>query len=119
MRKTKSEGKTVGILIGLRNSQSVRSVFARLRISQCTCEIGKAIANFANHIANLAMRNFAKDLKFYVRQMNSALALRNWHCEIGIAKFARVANRLPTDCQNFCFAFFQNMLQNFQKKLLN
>ena len=120
MPKTKSEGKTVGILIGLRNSQTVRNLFARLRISQCTCEIGKAIANFANHIANLAMRNFAKDLKFYVRQMNSALALRNWHCEIGIAKlalrnwhceigiakFARVANRLPTDCQNFCFAFF-------------
>ena len=22
----------------------------------------------------------------YVRQMNSVLALRNWHCEIGIAK---------------------------------
>ena len=44
----------------------------------------------------------------YVRQMNSVLALRNWHCEIGIAKlalrnshceigiakFARVANTL-------------------------
>ena len=24
----------------------------------------------------------------YVRQMNSVLALRNWHCEIGIAKLA-------------------------------
>ena len=43
MRKTKSEGKTVGILIGLRNSQSVRNLFARLRISQCTCEIGKLL----------------------------------------------------------------------------
>ena len=27
---------------------------------------------------------------FYVRQMNSVLALRNWHCEIGIAKLALV-----------------------------
>ena len=25
---------------------------------------------------------------FYVRQMNSVLALRNWHCEIRIAKLA-------------------------------
>ena len=92
MRKTKSEGKTVGILIGLRNSQSVRNLFARLRISQCICEIGKAVAklamvanlamwfanlamwfaNLAMWFANLAMRNFAKLLKFYVRQMNSA-----------------------------------------------
>ena len=46
MRKTKSEGKTVGILIGLRNSQSVRNLFARLRISQCICE-GKAVAKLA------------------------------------------------------------------------
>ena len=82
MRKTKSEDKTVGILIGLRNSQSVRNLFARLRISQCSCEIGKAVANLAMWFANLAMRNFAKLLKFYVRQMNSVLALRNWHCEI-------------------------------------
>ena len=74
MRNTKSEGKTVGILIGLRNSQTVRNLFARLRISQCICEIGKAVAN-------LAMRNFAKDLKFYVRQMNSACGLRISQCQ--------------------------------------
>ena len=117
MRKTKSEGKTVGILIGLRNSQSVSNLFARLRISQCICEIGKAVANFANHIANLAMRNFAKDLKFYVRQMNSALALRNWHCEIGIAKLAlRNSQGFPTDCQNFCFAFFFKICSKIFKK---
>ena len=63
MRKTKSEGKTVGILIGLRNSQSVRKVanFAmHLRNWQGCCEVGNAVAK-------LAMRNFAKLLKFYVR----------------------------------------------------
>ena len=100
MRKTKSEGKTVGILIGLRNSQSVRKLFARLRISQCSCEIGKAVANFANHIANLAMRNFSKDFDVFVRQMNSALwfvnfAMPNSQCQIRNAKW------LPTDCQLF------------------
>ena len=49
-------------------------------------------ANFAKWFANFAMRNFAKVLMLYVRQMNSVLALRNWnwHCEIeiGIAKLA-------------------------------
>ena len=58
------------------------------------CEFGNGFANFAKWFANFAMRNFAKVLMFYVRQMNSVLALRNWHCEIGIAKFARVANTL-------------------------
>ena len=44
-------------------------------------------AKFAMWNVNFAMRNFAKVL---MRQMNSVLALRNWnwHCEIGIAKFA-------------------------------
>ena len=37
----------MGILIGLQNSQSVRNLFARLRISQCICEIGKAVAKLA------------------------------------------------------------------------
>ena len=100
MRKTKSEGKTVGILIGLRNSQSVRKLFARLRISQCSCEIGKAVANFANHIANLAMRNFAKDFDVFVRQMNSALWFANFAMPISQCQF-RNAKWLPTDCQLF------------------
>ena len=52
MRKTKSEGKTVGILIGLRNSQSVRNLFARLRISQCICEIGKG-CEFGNVVCEV------------------------------------------------------------------
>ena len=52
------------------------------------CEFGNGFANFAKWFANFAMRNFAKVLMLYVRQMNSVLALRNWHCEIGIAKFA-------------------------------
>ena len=72
------------------------------------CEFGNGFANFAKWFANFAMRNFAKVLMLYVRQMNSVLALQNWHCEIGIAKlalrnshceigiakFARVANTL-------------------------
>ena len=66
------------------NSQSVRKLFARLRISQCSCEIGKAVANFANHIAKFAMRNFAKDFDIFVRQMNSAIVV----CEFRNAKFA-------------------------------
>ena len=102
MRKTKSEGKTVGILIGLRNSQSVRNLFARLRISQCICEIGKAVANFANHIANLAMRNFAKDLKVFVRQNEQCMWLANlakWFANLAMRN--EIANCLPTDCQ-FC-----------------
>ena len=104
MRKTKSEGKTVGILIGLRNSQSVRNLFARLRISQriyeigngcefgnVVCEFGNAanlamwFANLAKWFAKLAMRNFAKLLKFYVRQMNSVLWLANFAMPTEIA----------------------------------
>ena len=91
-----------------------RNQFARLRISQCICEIGKAVANFANHIANFAMRNFAKDFDVFVRQMNSALWFSNFampisQCQIGNANFAmpnwqcqfRNAKWLPTDCQLF------------------
>ena len=52
------------------------------------CEFGNGFAKFAMWFANFAMQNFAKVLMFYVRQMNSVLALRNWHCEIGIAKLA-------------------------------
>ena len=100
MRKTKSEGKTVGILIGLRNSQSVRNLFARLRISQCICEIGKAVANLAMWFANLAMRNFAKLLKVFVRQMNSACGLRISQCQFRNANFAMpISQGLPTVCQ--------------------
>ena len=125
MRKTKSEGKTVGILIGLRNSQSVRKLFARLRLSQCSCEIGKAVANFANHIAKFAMRNFAKDFDIFVRQMNSAIvvfefrnanfALPNSQCQIRNAKW------LPTDCQLFAkipvLLFFSLLIFNICSKI--
>ena len=125
MRKTKSEGKTVGI------SQSVRKLFARLRISQCSCEIGKAVANFANHIAKFAMRNFAKDFDIFVRQMNSAIvvfefrnanfALPNSQCQIRNAKFAMpngcqlIANCLPKFLFCFFSSDFQYMLQNLHK----
>ena len=126
MRKTKSEGKTVGILIGLRNSQSVRKLFARLRISQCSCEIGKAVANFANHIAKFAMRNFAKDFDVFVRQMNSALWFANFampisQCQIRNANFAMpngcqlIANCLPKFLFCFFSSDFQYMLQNLHK----
>ena len=63
-------------------------------------KLAKWFAKFAMWFANFAMRNFAKVLMFYVRQMNSVLALRNWHCEIGIAKFAlRNSQGLPTHCE--------------------
>ena len=107
-----------------------RNQFARLRISQCSCEIGKAVAKIRNAkfrnaklarlLRKFAMRNFAKDFDVFVRQMNSVLACEfgiaklalrnwNWHCEIevGIAKLAlRNSQGLPTHCENFCFAFF-------------
>ena len=85
--------------------------------------LAKWFAKLAKWFANLAMRNFAKLLKFYVRQMNSACGLRISQCQFRNANFARVANSLPTDCQLIAkisaLLFFQNMLQNFQKKLLN
>ena len=161
MRKTKSEGKTVGIFAI--SSQTVRNV---LRISQCEkpqrisqcekpqrisqcekphCEFGNAknhsefrnakfrnaknhseFRNAKNHIANLAMRIFAKVLHFCVRQMNSVLwlenlAMRNSQCEVGKPHFA-----MPNGCQlianclrKFMFCFFssdfQYMLQNLHK----
>ena len=72
------------------------------------------VANLAMWFANLAMRNFAKVLKFYVRQMNSACGLRISQCQFRNANFA-----MPTDCQLIAkisaLLFFQNMLQNLQK----
>ena len=71
MRKTKSEGKTVGILIGLRNSQSVRNLFARfanfarlLRIWQgcefgnVVCEFGNVVCEFGNAICEFGNAKF-------------------------------------------------------------
>ena len=94
MRKTKSEGKTVGI------SQSVRKVanFAmQLRNwqgccenSQCEisqCEIGKAVAKIRNaKIRNAKLARLLR--KFAMRKF--AMRNWNWHCEIevGIAKLA-------------------------------
>ena len=71
-------------------------------------------ANLAMWFANLAMRNFAKLLQFYVRQMNSACGLRISQCQFRNANFA-----MPTDCQLIAkisaLLFFQNMLQIFHK----
>ena len=58
-----------------------RNQFARLRISQCSCEFRNAVAKLARLLRKFAMRNFAKDFDVFVRQMNSVLA-----CEFGIAK---------------------------------
>ena len=104
----------------------IRNLFARLRISQCSCEIRKAVANFANHIAKFAMRNFAKDFDVFVRQMNSVLwlenlAMRNSQCEVGKPHFAMpngcqlIANCLPKFLFCFFSSDFQYMLQNLHK----
>ena len=83
MRKTKSEGKTVGILIGLRNSH---------------CEIG---------IANFAMRNWHCE-NSHCEIGIANFAMRNWHCENShceishckkIASEFRIAKKLPTHCE--------------------
>ena len=96
-----------------------RNQFARLRISQCICEIGKAVANFA-------MRNFAKDFDVFVRQMNCALWFSNFampisQCQIRNANFAMpngcqlIANCLPKFLFCFFSSDFQYMLQNLHK----
>ena len=121
MRKTKSEGKTVGILIGLRNWQCEIGI-AKFALRNWHCEIRKG----CQHIANFAMRNFAKDLKSFVRQMNSVLwlenfAMRNSQCEVGKPHFAMpngcqlIANCLPKFLFCFFSSDFQYMLQNLHK----
>ena len=80
----------------------------KLKISQTVRKVANfamQLRKFANHIANFAMRNFAKDFDIFVRQMNSAIvvfefrnanfALPNSQCQIRNAKW------LPTDCQLF------------------
>ena len=98
MRKTKSEGKTVGIF---RNQFAMCCEFrnAKFRNAKNHSEFrnAKLVANLA---VNLAMRIFAKVLHFCVRQMNSVLwlenlAMRSWQTTFRNAKW------LPTDCQLF------------------
>ena len=120
-------------------SQSVRKLFAmccEFRSAKNHSEFRNAkfrnaknhseFRNAKNHIANLAMRIFAKVLHFCVRQMNSVLwlenlAMRNSQCEVGKPHFA-----MPNGCQlianclrKFMFCFFssdfQYMLQNLHK----
>ena len=108
MRKTKSEGKTVGIF---------RNQFANC--SQCVANFAmrKTTANFAmrnfamrkphckfrnakNHIANFAMRKTTAN--FAVRNF----AMRKPHCKFRNAKRKfRNAKWLPTVCENSCFSF--------------
>ena len=144
MRKTKSEGKTVGIFAI--SSQTVRNAKnhsefrnAKFRNAKNHSEFRNAkFRNAKNHsefrnaklvanlAVNLAMRIFAKVLHFCVRQMNSVLwlenlAMRNSQCEVGKPHFA-----MPNGCQlianclrKFMFCFFssdfQYMLQNLHK----
>ena len=131
MRKTKSEGKTVGIFAI--SSQTVRNV---LRISQCEkpqrisqCKISQC----ENHIANFAMRKTTlrisqceKPLRisqceisqcenhianFAMRKTTANFAMRNFamrkpHCKFRNAKRKfRNAKWLPTVCENSCFSF--------------
>ena len=103
MRKTKSEGKTVGIFAI--SSQTVRNV---LRISQCEksqrisqCEISQC----ENHIANFAMR------KTTLRISQCEKPQRISQCENHIANFAmRKENfAMPNGCQ-----LIANCLRKFQ-----
>ena len=130
MRKTKSEGKTVGIFANC--SQTVRNV---LRISQCEkpqrisqCEISQC----ENHIANFAMR------KTTLRISQCEKPQRISQCEISQCEISQCGNHIanfamrkenfamPNGCQlianclrKFMFCFFssdfQYMLQNLHK----
>ena len=66
-------------------------------------KLAKWFAKFAMWFANFAMRNFAKVLMFYVRQMNSACGLRISQCEL----------RLRTGCQHIA----NLAMRNFAKVL--
>ena len=74
-----------------------------LRIWQWVANLAKWFAKFAKWFAKFAMRNFAKVLMFYVRQMNSACGLRISQCEL----------RLRTGCQHIA----NLAMRNFAKVL--
>ena len=74
-----------------------------LRIWQWVANLAKWFAKFAKWFANFAMRNFAKVLMFYVRQMNSACGLRISQCGL----------RLRTGCQHIA----NLAMRNFAKVL--
>ena len=74
-----------------------------LRIWQWVANLAKWFAKFAKWFAKFAMRNFAKVLMFYVRQMNSACGLRISQCEL----------RLRTSCQHIA----NLAMRNFAKVL--
>ena len=122
MRKTKSEGKTVGIFANCSQGCEIRN--AKFRKPHCQfamrnfanhgaisqCEISQTMVPFRNAkfrkpYCQFAMRNFAKDFDAFVRQMNSVLWLQNFRN----AKFAmrswqttfRNAKWLRTVCEQF------------------
>ena len=133
MRKTKSEGKTVGIFAI--SSQTVRNV---LRISQCEksqrisqCEISQC----ENHIAFFAMRNTTLRISqcekpLRISQCENHIALRIWlriwlqiwqcefsQCEVGKPHFA-----MPNGCQLIAkipvlFFFFSLLIFNICSKI--
>ena len=125
MRKTKSEGKTVGIFAissqgcEIRNAKfrkpwchfAMRNFANHGAISQC--EISQTMVPFRNAKfrkpwCHFAMRIFAKDFDAFVRQMNSVLWLQNFrNAKLAnhISQCQMVANCLRTVCENSCFAF--------------
>ena len=112
MRKTKSEGKTVGIFancsqcvanFAMRNfamRKTTANFAMRKTIWQCENPFGNAKNHLAmrktiwqceNPFGNFAMRNFA---------------MRKPHCKFRNAKRKfRNAKWLPTVCENSCFSF--------------
>ena len=122
MRKTKSEGKTVGIFAISSQGCEIRT--AKFRKPGChfalrnfanqgaisQCEISQTRVPFRNAKfrkpwCHFAMRNFANHFDAFVRQMNSVLWLQNFRN----AKFAmrswqttfRNAKWLRTVCEQF------------------
>ena len=108
MRKTKSEGKTVGIFancsqcvanFAMRNF-AMRKTTANFAMRKTIWQCEKPFGNAKNHLAisqcekpfgNFAMRNFA---------------MRKPHCKFRNAKRKfRNAKWLPTVCENSCFSF--------------
>ena len=77
----------------LRISQWIANLAMVPNLAMWFAKLAKWFANLAKWFANLAMRNFAKLLQFYVRQMNSACGLRIWQCGL------RNSQGLPTGCQ--------------------
>ena len=102
-----------------------RNQFARLRISQCSCEIGKAVAKIRNakfRNAKLArlLRKWNWHCEIEVGIAKLKLALRNWHCEIrkGCQHIAKISALLFfLLIFNICSKICTKLLKLKQEKL--